>query len=194
MAARRMLCKTPMPDPCKALACIRPSKAHADPGALPKAQPNPRAYTPQGSALLRAMLSRIAALFGPRHAALALDFLRFGTVGAIGFMVDTAMVYATRAAIGLYWAGLLAYLAAASGNWLINRLWTFQGRGAGTMHRQWALFLAANAIGFALNRGVYVGLISVSPLAFEHPILAIMGGTVAGMFLNFHLSRTVVFR
>ena len=140
------------------------------------------------------MISRIAALLGPRHAALALDFLRFGTVGAIGFMVETTVVYSTRAAIGLYWGGLLAYVVAARCNWLINRLWTFRGRGAGPAHRQWALFLAANAVGFAVNRGVYFGLITVSALAFDHPVLAILGGTVSGMFLNFHLSRTFVFR
>lgn len=140
------------------------------------------------------MFCRIAALLGPRHAALALDFLRFGTVGAVGFTVETAVVYASRAAIGLYWGGVVAYLVAASCNWLINRLWTFRGRGAGPMHRQWALFLAANAVGFAANRGAYFALITFSPLAFDHPVLAIFAGTLSGMFLNFHLSRRIVFR
>ena len=140
------------------------------------------------------MFDRIAGLLGPRHAALVSEFLRFGTVGASGFLVETAVVYGTRGAVGLYWGGLLAYVVAASSNWLINRLWTFRGRGAGPMHRQWALFLAANAVGFAVNRGVYFGLITFSAVAFDYPVLAIIGGTVAGMFLNFHLSRKVVFR
>ena len=122
------------------------------------------------------------------------EFLRFGTVGAIGFAIDTATVYALRASIGLYWAGAAAYLVAASCNWLINRLWTFRGKGSGPMHRQWALFLAANAAGFAFNRGTYFAIITLSATAVTYPVLAIFCGSLAGMFLNFHLSRTLVFR
>lgn len=173
MAVRPMVCKMAMTGLSKTRACL--------PGGAIRATERP-------------MLSRIAALVGPRHAGLVLEFLRFGTVGAIGFAVETSVVYGTRAAIGLYWGGLVAYVVAASCNWLINRLWTFRGRGAGPVHRQWALFLAANAVGFAVNRGVYFGLITFSAVAFDYPVLAIIGGTVAGMFLNFHLSRTVVFK
>ena len=126
---------------------------------------------------------------------LAAEFLRFGAVGAAGFAVDTAVVYALRGAVGLYWAGAFAYVAAASGNWALNRAWTFRGRSAGiAAHRQWARFLAANLVGFALNRGTYALAIAWSPLAEAHPVLAILAGTGAGMFANFFLSRTLVFR
>lgn len=50
------------------------------------------------------------------------QFLRFGTVGVAGFLVDTATVYATRGALGLYGAGMVAYLTAATANWLLNRI------------------------------------------------------------------------
>ncbi len=122
------------------------------------------------------------------------QFLRFGLVGASGLVVETATIYGLRGAIGLYWAGGFAYFASASSNWLVNRVWTFRGQGAGPMHRQWARFLLANAAGFVINRGTYFTLITVSPTAYAHPILAILSGTAAGMFLNFHLSRTMVFR
>jgi putative flippase GtrA len=45
------------------------------------------------------------------------QFLRFGTVGAFGFLIDTATVYGLRGVLGLYGAGLAAYVAAASVNW-----------------------------------------------------------------------------
>jgi putative flippase GtrA len=140
------------------------------------------------------MISRITSLLGPRHGPLAAEFLRFGIVGASGMMVETATIYGLRGAIGLYWSGALAYLAAATSNWLVNRLWTFRGKGAGPMHRQWAKFLAANALGFVINRGTYFTLITVSATAYAYPIIAIVSGTLVGMFLNFHLSRTMVFR
>jgi putative flippase GtrA len=135
-----------------------------------------------------------ARLLGPRLAALLFEFLRFGTVGFLGFLVDNATVYGSRAAIGLYWGGALAYLTAATTTWLVNRLWTFRGRGTGPAHRQWALFLAVNLIGFILNRGTYAVLITFSQTAANNPVIAIFAGTLMGMFLNFHFSRTVVFR
>ena len=78
----------------------------------------------------------------PEQRALILQFLRFGTVGGLGFFVDTGVVYATRGLLGLYWAGALAYPVAASFNWLINRLWTFrETSGKRTARSQWLRFL-----------------------------------------------------
>ena len=136
----------------------------------------------------------LARTFTPSRLAMMRQFLRFGIVGFAGFLVDNATVYGLRGAIGLYWSGLAAYLAAATCTWALNRVWTFRGSGSGPVHRQWAAFLAANALGFVLHRGVYFALISFSPLCAQNPVLAIFAGTLAGMFVNFHLSRTVVFK
>jgi putative flippase GtrA len=122
------------------------------------------------------------------------QFLRFGAVGVLGFLVDTAIVYALRATMGLYLAGIVSYLVVATLNWAINRAWTFRGQGSHPAHRQWMLFLATNLGGFTLNRGAYALLIFFSPFVRANPVLAVAAGAVAGMFLNFHLARTVAFR
>jgi putative flippase GtrA len=122
------------------------------------------------------------------------QFLRFGTVGVVGFLVDTATVYATKGTLGLYGAGAIAYLTAATATWLFNRIWTFRGLGSGPAHQQWAKFLVANLLGFVLNRGTYALLVTFSALCAAQPVWAVGAGAIAGMFLNFHLSRSVVFR
>jgi len=122
------------------------------------------------------------------------QFLMFGAVGAFGWVLDTATVYALRAQLGLYGAGVVAYFVAASGNWLLNRVWTFRGSGSGTMHRQWARFLAVNGVGFVLNRGTYALLVTFVALCAAQPVFATAAGAVAGMFVNFSLSRAIVFR
>ena len=126
--------------------------------------------------------------------AVALQFLRFGVVGVIGFVIDTAAVYGLRHTLGLYGAGLLAYVFAASATWLLNRVWTFRGRGSAPAHRQWAIFLATNMVGFVLNRGTYAVLVSFVAVAAAQPVIATAAGALAGMFANFSLSRRVVFR
>ncbi len=129
-----------------------------------------------------------------RHHILAGQMLRFGVVGVFGFLVDTAIVYLLRASVGLYWAGLVSFLIAATANWGLHRVWTFRGLGTGPRHRQWAKFLAANFLGFLLNRGAYAGLVTFSALCAANPVLATGGGAVAGMAVNFLLSRHLVFR
>jgi len=122
------------------------------------------------------------------------QFAMFGVVGAIGFVFDTATVYASRSMLGLYGAGLLAYLVAATVTWGLNRVWTFRGQGEGPAHHQWARFLVANSLGFVLNRGTYAVLITISTLCAREPVLAVAAGSLMGMFANFGLSRTMVFR
>ena len=121
------------------------------------------------------------------------QFLRFGTVGLGGFVIDTAIVYALRGTLGLYGAGLMSYVVAASANWALNRAWTFRGRGEGPAHRQWARFLGVCLVGFVLNRGTYAALVTWVPLCASQPVFAVAAGSVAGMFVNFALSRRVVF-
>lgn len=122
------------------------------------------------------------------------QFVMFGTVGTFGWLLDTTIVYALRGRLGLYGAGLVSYLVAATGTWLCNRLWTFRGSGSGPAHRQWVRFLTANAFGFMLNRGTYALLVTFVALCAAQPIFATAAGAIAGMFVNFSLSRTMVFR
>lgn len=122
------------------------------------------------------------------------EFRRFGTVGLVGFVVDTLLVYAARDSLGLYGAGLVSYLAAATTTWALNRAWTFAGRGSGSAVRQWLVFLGANLLGAVLNRGVFFLLVWLVPVCAAHPILAIAAGVGAGMFANFGMARRVVFR
>jgi putative flippase GtrA len=123
-----------------------------------------------------------------------MEFLRFGVVGAVGFVVDTAVLYAALAAgAGLYAGRLLSYVAAATTTWALNRAWTFRGRGDGPAARQWALFLLVNLVGFASNYGTYAALVALSTLAARHPVIAVAAGALAGMGGNFFLSRRFVF-
>ena len=130
----------------------------------------------------------------PKRVLLVQQFARFGTVGVVGAVVDVATVYAAMATLGLYAAGLLAYFTAVTTTWALNRAWTFAGRGSGSLVRQWMLFVAANGVGFVLNRGTFFLLVLMVPACAQHPVVAVLAGVGAGMFANFNLSRRVVFR
>ena len=156
---------------------------------------SPLSSNPDHASMSGGRFRRAEALLTPERRKLAAQFLRFGIVGGLGFLWDTATVYSMRHVIGLSGAAILAYFVAASMNWLVNRLWTFRGTGsAGSMWRQWGAFLAANSLGFVLNRGTVLALTHTVPLCYAYPVLALMAGTLAGMFSNFTMSRRLVFR
>jgi len=130
----------------------------------------------------------------PARLATLVQFMKFGVVGVVGFLIDTAVVYGLRASLGLYGAGAVSYVVGATGNWVLNRVWTFRGQGSGRMHRQWALFLVTNLVGFTLNRGTYALLVTFVAQCAAQPVYAVAAGAVAGMFVNFGMARRVVFR
>ncbi|MCI0753175.1 GtrA family protein [Teichococcus vastitatis] len=121
--------------------------------------------------------------------------LRFGTVGSIGVVVDTVVLYAALAlGAGLYGGRVLSYLTAATGNWLLNRIWTFRTAAHAPAGRQWLRFLAVNGLGFFINYGVYVLLVSNIPAFTTRPVLGVVAGALAGMVVNFVLNRRLVFQ
>jgi putative flippase GtrA len=128
------------------------------------------------------------ARFGVSH-----DFIRFGIVGSLGFVWDTATVYALRGVAGLYIAGTCGFLVAGTINWAINRFWTFRRLDHIVAHHQLLRFLLANSIGFIFNRGTFFALVSVSRECHNQPVLAIIAGSAAGMLFNYYLTKKFVF-
>ena len=96
--------------------------------------------------------------------------------------------------VGLILAGILSFFVAGTSNWFLNRMWTFRGASKGRVHYEWLRYLATNAAGFVLNRGVYIALIATSTLCNLHPVLALAAGSIAGLGVNFMMSRRIVFR
>jgi putative flippase GtrA len=137
----------------------------------------------------------LAGHLGRSRAAGLLQFLRFGVVGTVGFIVDTAVLYAGLAlGLGLYSGRALSYLAAATTTWALNRAWTFRDAGpARPPARQWALFLLVNLVGFAFNYGTYALLIAFVPAVAAAPVIGVAAGALAGLAGNFILSRRFVF-
>jgi putative flippase GtrA len=141
-----------------------------------------------------AIANRLSAWIGRERSRTVLQFLRFGVVGTIGFVVDTAVLYAGLAlGLGLYGGRAVSYLAAATTTWALNRAWTFRGQGQAPVIRQWALFVAINLVGFAFNYGTYAALIATVAFVAQYPVIGVAAGSLAGMLGNFLLSRRFVF-
>jgi putative flippase GtrA len=127
-------------------------------------------------------------------------FVRFGLVGAAGYVVDAGALALATQQLGLdpYRGRALSIAVAMTATWLGNRYFTFaaaRARGSFSAIAQEALkFAGANLVGAAVNYGVYAALVGLAPHPWNNPFLAQVIGVLAGLVFNFTLSRLLVFR
>ena len=124
-------------------------------------------------------------------------FLRFGLIGAGGFVVDTSVLWLMIHGVGLdkYSGRAVSFMTAVTFTWFGNRVLTFRDRAARTgLLREWATFVVANAFGGFVNLALYTVLVTFAPPPASNPFFAVFAGVLAGLVFNFALSSRVVFR
>ena len=105
--------------------------------------------------LIRALVTRIRGLFA--------ELSKFGTVGALSFLVDIVIFNAVLLVLDKpLTAKVISTVFAATNAFLLNRAWSFKHRQRTTIRREYGLFFVLNAIGLC---------ISLSCLAISHYVL-----------------------
>jgi len=81
-----------------------------------------------------------------------LKFLKFGVVGLSGVAVDFAVTYILKekANCQKYLANAAGFFVAASSNYLLNRIWTFNSHNQ-YVFKEYMLFMVVSIIGLAIN-------------------------------------------
>jgi putative flippase GtrA len=125
----------------------------------------------------------------------AKQLLSFSMVGAAGFIVDAAGLYFAMHVLGagLYGGRVISYLVAATATWALNRRYTFRAQRSQNRLKEWGRFLAANTVGGLVNYVTYAALVTTDALSALYPVIGVAAGSVAGLTVNFCLSRFFVF-
>lgn len=124
------------------------------------------------------------------------QLFRFTLVGAAGFLVDAGalMLATTGLGLGLYSGRVFSYLCAATFTWICNRRFTFAAVAQRHPLIEWLRFLGANAIGGAVNYGIYAALVTFTATGAAWPVIGVAAGSLAGLVFNFAVSKFWVFR
>ncbi|MEE1938571.1 GtrA family protein [Streptomyces sp. TRM 70361] len=134
----------------------------------------------------------------PRLLRLRRELAKFGTVGALGFLVNVAVFNLCINVLDLapVRSGVAATAVAIATNYLGNRYWTYRHRDKRRMHREAGLFLLFSGIGMVIENGAlaisHYGLDFTSPLA-DNIAKNVVGLGLATVF-RFWSYRTWVFR
>lgn len=128
------------------------------------------------------------------------QFQRFLLVGALGFVVDFSVLYLAVNLIGVdpLAARFASFIVAATVTWKANRHFTFcdnEGSTAmpGEATRQWLRYISTTAIGGVINIGVYQLWLKMTDSGNVNLFLAVVAGSAVALFVNFALSKYIVF-
>jgi putative flippase GtrA len=123
------------------------------------------------------------------------QLVRFGLVGLLGSVVNLLVFAGVVRGFGGHpnLGAAVAFMIAATQNFTLNRLWTFQAQGTPRVNYAggWSRYLVINLVGFAINLLVLNTVIALTSAAHSLPAQAL--GILCGMAFNFLLSRRLVF-
>ena len=128
---------------------------------------------------------------------LSREFVLFAVGGAIGFVVDAAILQALVSLGGAdpFVAQVFAFLVAATATWWWNRSRTFVARSSGrSLPGEWLHWMALMGFGAVVNYAVYAGCLLLMPAWRRWPVLAVAAGSAVALVANFSSARMMLFR
>ncbi|MEU2609323.1 GtrA family protein [Streptomyces albus] len=134
----------------------------------------------------------------PRLERLVGELVKFGAVGALGFLVNVAIFNLCIHSFQLapIRSGVISQVVAIGTNYLGNRYWTYRHIDKNRIHRETMLFFFFSGIGLVLENGIlalsHYGLGYTSPLADN--VAKNVIGLCLGTLFRFWAYRTWVFR
>lgn len=118
--------------------------------------------------------------------------IRFGVVGFSGFVIDFGLTYLLKekAKWHKYFASGLAFSIAATSNYFLNRIWTFESHNAHILE-EYTKFITVSVIGLAISLVVLYILHGYQERHFYASKLMAVGvvmfwNFIANYFFTFH--------
>ena len=121
--------------------------------------------------------------------------MRFGVVGAVGFVVDGGLLwFLISLDFDPYLARAMSFPIAVIVTWTLNRNWTFLETRDISRQGQLRRYFGVQTVGTLTNYAVYSAVIGLFGTAASTIFMAFALGSFIGSFINFLGARTLAFR
>ncbi|MDR0464069.1 MAG: glycosyltransferase family 2 protein [Treponema sp.] len=125
-----------------------------------------------------------------------LEFFKFAVTGGLGTVTNLIIFFLCADLLGLNEipVSIGCFLIAATQNYFINHFWSFKKTTASILpsFKKWALFICASLGGLLVN--ITVMKLMIIYLNLPYKFIAQACGILAGMMINFFISKYVVFK
>lgn len=123
------------------------------------------------------------------------QILRFGAVGAVGFVVDGGLLWVlTASGTDAYLARAISFPVAVVVTWALNRNWTFRAtKGIQTRRREFSRYFGVQAIGSLTNYAIYASWIAALGASQAMILTGFVIGSAIGAIVNFLGARHFAF-
>lgn len=124
------------------------------------------------------------------------SFSRFVLVGGVGFCVDASILaLLTHYAHWSPWlARLPSFLTAVAVTWLMNRHYTFAGRGLDRPAAEAAWYATIQGAGALINLAIFGVVLAQWGTTGFMPVIALAIGAIGGLVFNFSISNFLLYR
>jgi putative flippase GtrA len=122
-------------------------------------------------------------------------FLRFAIIGALVFLIEALILFALTHELQLEpkISRCISFAPAVMSAWFLNRQFTFTSKKYLRWYKELMRYIIVNLGGLSSNFITYLLLLYWFEEARTYPVLALAGGSLAGMLLNFFASKRLVF-
>ena len=123
------------------------------------------------------------------------QFIKFGLVGASGLGVGLAVInIIMRCYENFVIANIVAFVIAATWNFVLNHKFTFKNNVERHIVILWAMFIGSSLIGAFSNWAISFSLYYNLEIFKQHYNLAAVCGVIAGYLINFLFAKHIVFK
>lgn len=122
------------------------------------------------------------------------QFIKFSVVGFSGLLVDFGVTYLLKevARVNKYIANSVGFICAATSNYILNRIWTFQSNDP-EITRQYFTFIIIAVVGLAINNAVvYLLNDRVKWNFYLSKLIATGMVTLWNFFMNYYITFNVI--
>ena len=117
-----------------------------------------------------------------------LKFLKFGVVGFSGLLIDFALTWVLKekARISPYLANASGFMVAASSNWYLNRIWSFESQNT-QLGEEYLAFILVSLLGLIINTlALFIGIKKFKLNFYLAKAIAIAITTFWNFFANYY--------
>ncbi|WP_072679786.1 GtrA family protein [Arcobacter sp. LA11] len=123
------------------------------------------------------------------------QFIKFGVVGTIGFIVDaTILVYLINSlSFEIPFARIISFIIAVFVTWTLNRNFTFTKNRNFEKRKEYIYYLSIQTIGALLNYIIFILLVYFDEFFKNNIIISLAIASVLAMFFNFFMIKRKIY-